>query len=300
MKSLRVVLIGCVDSTEVALSTLLSLGDKGVSCAGLITRRMSHFNTDFVDLLPLANAKGVPFRAVEDCESDEQLVTWMREIAPDLTLVVGWSRLLGPALLSIPRVGTIGYHPAALPANRGRHPIVWALALGLTETASSFFLMGEGADDGPVMNQQKVTIDIEDDARTLYDKLLAIMPMQISQIVDGLMSGKLKGVPQDRRLANYWRKRSVEDGRIDWRMSAVSIYNLVRALGPPYPGAHLMYQGRQVKVWKCRAEPANAKNIEPGKILNADDGTLLVKAGEGAIRLLDTDPFVPPKEGDYL
>lgn len=297
---MRVVLIGCVNSTETTLRALLLLSDRGVTLAGLITRRASRFNTDFVDLLPLANANEVPVLFVEDWDNDEQIVTWMHGLAPDLTLVVGWSRLLGAELLSIPKLGTIGYHPAALPANRGRHPIVWALALGLTETASSFFLMGEGTDDGPLMNQQPVVIDKEDDARTLYDKLLAVIPRQINQIVDGLMSGDLVGVPQEHHLANNWRKRSSTDGYIDWRMSANSIYNLVRALARPYPGAHFIYEGREIKVWKCRVESTSCNNLEPGKILSSDGETLLVKAGEGAVRLLDTDFSIQLKSGDYL
>ncbi len=295
----RVALIGCVESTEAVLRTILA-GGKNVSCAGLVTRRVSRFNTDFVDLLPLAEAAVIPVMIADECASDEELAAWLRGIAPDVTMVVGWSKLIKKEVLTIPPLGTIGYHPAALPANRGRHPIVWALALGLSETASSFFFMGEGTDDGPLLSQQVVPITLEDDARTLYDKLLAVIPMQIEEILARLFSGSLEGTPQNHRLANSWRKRSPADGCIDWRMSAQSIHNLVRALTRPYPGAHLIFENQEIKVWKCQVEAISTRNIEPGKVLEVDGRTLLVKAGDNAVRLVNADFPVMPSVGDYL
>lgn len=296
----RVVLIGCVHSTEVAFRTLLSLRTSGVECVGLVTRRASSFNTDFIDLAVVAEVSGVEVLFIEDCTSEAHLAVWLRQKSPDLALVVGWSRLLGVALLSIPRLGTIGYHPAALPANRGRHPIVWALALGLGETASSFFLMGEGADDGPIVSQKRVSIGADDDARVLYDKLLALIPAQISEILNSLMTGQIRPVPQDHHLANTWRKRSASDGCIDWRMGSKSIYNLVRALASPYPGAHFLYQDKEIKVWKCRPEAVVALNIEPGKVMSVNGECVVVKTGDGAIRLIETSLSTYPMAGDYL
>ena len=71
---------------------------------------------------------------------------------------MGWSRIIGKELLAVPPKGIVGYHPAALPANRGRHPIIWALALGLKETASTFFFMDNGADSGPIISQKSLII----------------------------------------------------------------------------------------------------------------------------------------------
>ncbi len=295
---LRIVLIGCVVSSEIALRTLLSL--KTVCVVGLVTRRGSSFNSDFVDLAPLAKERNIPILFAEDAANDSEQVNWLRKCKPDVIFTIGWSRLLPREILDIPQQGAIGFHPAALPANRGRHPIIWALALGLSETASSFFLMGAGADDGPIVSQSPVSISATDTAQTLYDKILALIPQQIEKIVTGLIDGKLIALPQEDRLTNYWRKRGEDDGRIDWRMSARSIYNLVRALSKPYPGAHFTHDGRSVKVWCCIVEPNAPLNIEPGKVLSVEGSDIIIKTGEQAVRLLDHEMAVMPSKGDYL
>jgi methionyl-tRNA formyltransferase len=267
--------------------------------AGVITRRASRFHSDFTDIASIAESRQIPVLFAEDNDAAQQ-DEWLRARKPDLLFVVGWSQLLPEAMLKIPPRGAIGFHPAALPENRGRHPIIWALALGLSGTASSFFLMGAGVDDGPVVSQYPVAISPNDTAETLYRKILALIPRQIEEIVISLENSNLMPKPQDKALATYWRKRSVEDGRIDWRMSAAGIYNLVRALSSPYPGAHFTYRGQPVKVWHCAIEPAAPANAEPGKVLAVTGGEIVVKTGEQAVRLIRHEIPSLPLEGEYL
>ena len=197
--------------------------------------------------------------------------------------------------------GAVGFHPAKLPDNRGRHPLIWALALGLKETASTFFMLNAGADEGDIVSQRKVEIAYEDDARTLYDKVMDIAVKQEIELVERLESGNVVRVKQNANAGNFWRKRGKEDGRIDWRMSSRAIYNLVRSLTRPYVGAHFVHHGTEWKVWKAQElDVKDVENIEPGKALALnDDGTVDVKAGDGAVRLVEFDR---PKisEGDYL
>jgi len=135
--------------------------------------------------------------------------------------------LLGEKLLNIAPLGVVGYHPAALPANRGRHPIIWALALDLNETASTFFFMDEGADRNDILSQRKVIIDGAGAAASLYEKITLCALNQIQTFVSRLESGRYQRVAQDRTQNNVWRKRKQKDGQIDWRMSAKVIRNLV-------------------------------------------------------------------------
>lgn len=299
-KPIRIALIGCVASSGVALRALFSLGENRAQLVGVITRRSTAFNSDFVDIAKIARERDVPVLYAEDATTDLEQAAWLREIKPDLVFTIGWSRLLREDVLRVPPRGVIGFHPAALPANRGRHPLVWALVLGLPETASSFFLMGAGADDGPIVSQHTVFIAPTDTAQTLYEKILALIPMQITEIVDGFVSGTLLSRPQDERLANYWRKRGEDDGRIDWRMSAPSIYNLVRALSKPYPGAHFVMNDQAFKVWHCVVKPDAPINIEPGKVLQVEGREVVVKAGSHAVRLVEHDLTILPSVGDYL
>lgn len=296
---LRAVLIGCVDSSLTALRTLLAL-PAHVTVEGVITRRASSYNSDFADLAPLATAHGVPLLYVEDEPDDAAQAAWLRGRGADIVFCIGWSRLLGARLLGAAPRGVVGFHPAELPANRGRHPIVWALALGLERTASSFFLMESEADSGPLLSQQPIAITADDDAATLYARILQAMPGQLEAIARGLAEGSLQPQPQDASRANHWRKRGADDGRIDWRMDAANIRNLVRALARPYPGAHFMAEGQPVKLWRCAVIDDAPRNLEPGKVLAVDADGIVVKCGRGALRLLEHELPRLPSAGDYL
>lgn len=296
---LRIAFIGCVASSRVALQTLLSLPASLCEVVGIVTMRSNRINSDHVDLSDLAGP-GIPLMFVEDTVGDVAQANWLRAHEPDLIFCVGWSRLLGESVLRVAPRGVVGFHPAALPANRGRHPLVWALVLGLKQTASTFFLMDSGADSGPLLSQLPIGIDFEDDASSLYAKVLELLPRQVETIVRGLEDGSLQPQPQDATYATYWRKRSVDDGRIDWRMESSAIRNLVRALSRPYPGAHFMYQGREVKVWRCSELAEAPPNAEPGKVLLVEGRHITVRSGCGAVCLIDHELDTIPSEGEYL
>jgi len=202
--------------------------------------------------------------------------------------------------LRLAPLGVVGFHPTALPANRGRHPLIWALVLGLEKTASTFFFMDTGADMGDILSQREIIIQVDDDARTLYDKVTLIALQQIEEFLPELTLGVFQRHKQDQRTANTWRKRSSEDGRIDWRMPARSIYNLVRGLAKPYVGAHIIVNGREIKVWKVAIVSDVSTNIEPGKVLMRTASGAVVKCGDDAICLLVTDPSLEPIVGSYL
>ena len=174
-------------------------------------------------------------------------------------------------MIYITPIGVIGYHPAALPANRGRHPIIWALALGLSETASTFFFIDEGVDTGDILSQVFVPIDEKDDALSLYKKLTSVASRQVEEFTKSLANNTYIKIPQDHSCANYWRKRTVDDGKIDWRMSARGIYNLVRALARPYAGAHCIYQNQVIKIWRTEITDLQYENIEPGKVIAIEE-----------------------------
>lgn len=294
---MRLAFIGCVHFSAAALDALLRHAD--VELVGVVTRNQSAFNADFQDLQPLAQRAGCPVFA-SDGTDQAAMTAWLRELHPDVIYCLGWSQLLSAELLTLPPLGVVGYHPAALPQNRGRHPIIWALALGLEQTASTFFLMDEGADSGAILSQQPVPISATEDAASLYHKLIDTALPQLRDLTTALAAGKARPIPQDHTRANYWRKRSAADGRIDWRMPASGIHNLVRALTRPYPGAHCEYQGQPVKVWRTQPLAAADANLEPGKVLRVHGGRIRVKCGDAAVELLEHgfDPL--PAEGSYL
>ena len=245
---MRIVFIGAVKFSETCLKKLIEIGAKPV---GVCTLEKSHFNTDHVDLTQLCNRNIIPVRYTPDINLIKS-IDWIRSHNPDVIFCFGWSRLLKPQLLKIAPLGVVGYHPAALPSNRGRHPLIWALVLGLSEMASTFFFMDEGVDSGDILSQQQVSITEKDDAGILYQKVTQTALNQLEQFVPAFASNNYQRIPQDHSKANTWRKRDRNDGKIDWRMTAKSIHNLVRGLTKPYVGAHFELNDKQIKVWKTK------------------------------------------------
>jgi methionyl-tRNA formyltransferase len=293
---MRALFIGCVLFSREMLEELLRTD---IEIVGVCARRSSTFNADHVDLGPMCAAHSIDCKHVDDI-NDPAVVDWIRAKEPDVIFCFGWSSLLRADLLAIPPLGVIGFHPANLPANRGRHPIIWALVLGLTSTASTFFFMDEGADSGDILSQVRVPILEADDASTLYRRIVDCARDQVKNFVAGLSTGSFPRAPQDHGRANYWRKRSFSDGVIDWRMSAKSIHNLVRGLTRPYIGAHFVFRDTEIKVWRTECFMDAPRNLEPGKILAVEDKEIIVKCGEGAIRLLEIEPPIEVAGGAYL
>lgn len=288
---MRFAFIGSVQFSRSILEHLIASGHKP---ALTITRANAGINADHADLTPLCGQFGIPALATDDINAPG-ITSTLAGLQPDLIICCGWSQIIRKKILDIPRMGVIGYHPAALPKNRGRHPIIWALALGLEETASTFFLMDEGTDSGDILSQEAVDIEYQDDAAALYRKITETAKRQITDIMTGIATGEPPALPQDHCAANYWRKRTRADGQIDFRMSSRLVYNLVRALGKPYAGAHLMYRGMEVKIWKVREESIpGIEHIEPGKVLEAANGALLVKCMDACIWLLEHEFESPP------
>ena len=296
---MKIGFIGCVESSHMALKTLLGL--EGADVVAVVTRSASKVNSDFVDLSELCIENCIPLH-YEDPLNRSDTVEFLKKFELDVIYCIGWSYLLGDELLALPANGIIGFHPAKLPENRGRHPIIWALTLGLPETASTFFKMDKGADSGPIVSQELIEIDKGENASSLYAKILKVSQVQLIAFTKKLSDGNFEFLEQDHSKATYWRKRSRKDGLIDWRMSADSIHNLIRALSKPYPGAEFSWKGISVPVFFSTVD-SNSKpiNCEPGKVLARVDSDLLVKcSGRDAIWIHDLDCKEFPAVGEYL
>lgn len=293
---MRVLFIGSIVFSERALEKLIGLN---IELVGVVTKKKSSFNADFVDLSELAKSNKIPYHYANDVNT-HKTEQWIKNKEPDIIFCLGWSQLLKENILDIPPQGVVGYHPSKLPYNRGRHPLIWAIVLGLEETASTFFIMDKGADTGDIISQEVFPIHFEDKAMDVYERMITTALDQIEELVNKFNTGDIQRVHQDSGVGNSWRKRGKEDGKIDFRMSSENIYNLVRALSKPYVGAHFEYQGKDVTVWDTKIEKKAPNNIEPGKVLNLDNNKILVKTGDSAIWITEHDLNEVPVEGEYL
>jgi len=293
---MRIVFVGTVMLSKSLLEKLIFMN---AHIVGIVTKENSSFNSDFADLALVAKHHGVPYKYISDI-NERQNVKWIKSLKPDIIFCFGFSQMLKKDILGIAPMGVLGFHPSRLPENRGRHPLVWALALGLKKTASTFFFMDEREDSGDILSQKKVSITKDDNAQTLYSKITDVAARQLETFLPGLLKGDYKRIPQNAAKATYWRKRNILDGKIDFRMGKGAIFNLVRALTHPYVGAHVIYKGKEIKVWETRESTAGKKNDEYGKVLSSSGSGILVKCYDGAILLTKHDFQFLPKRGEYL
>jgi len=298
---MKVGFIGCVESSLMAIKTLLKMKDYGIEVVAVITKKQSSYNADYVNLSDVCEQYNIPCH-FEDSKKKGESVKFMRSYQTDVIYCFGWSYLLANEFLTMAPKGAIGFHPAKLPQNRGRHPIIWTLALGLKVTASTFFRMEEGADTGPILSQIDIPVKPDDNAKDLYQNILDKAQLQIRQFTLDLVNDVAIYIEQEHGKATTWRKRSRKDGLIDWRMRAEDIYNLVRALSKPYPGAEFEYLGNLIPVWQSTICIEQFPiNIEPGYILEIMNSSILVKSGGNtAIWLLSVEMSPLPRSGEYL
>ncbi|RXJ55371.1 formyltransferase family protein [Candidatus Marinarcus aquaticus] len=293
---MKIVFIGTVDFS---LQTLEKLIDLNANIVGVCTKESSSFNSDFANLQPLCQKHHIPCHCTEDVNTP-QSIAWIKSLQPDIVFCFGWSNLIKKELLELPALGVLGFHPTKLPLNRGRHPIIWSLALGLKQSATTFFFMDEGADSGDILSQKEFDISDHDDAYSLYKKITLTALSQIEEFLPQLEQNSYVKTAQDHSKANYWRKRGKNDGKIDFRMNSLSIYNLVRALSKPYVGAHLVYNNTDIPVWKVEILDYKEPRLEPGKVLSVENNCIIVKTNDGAVKILEHEFTTLPKIGEYL
>lgn len=294
---MKVIFIGAVDFSFKMLAKLI---DMKVNVVGVVTCHGNGTVSDYSDLNILCLPNYIPVKYVNNINEKES-IEWISSLSPDIIFCFGWSQLLKKEVIDIAPMGIIGYHPAALPENRGRHPIIWSLVLGLSEGASTFFFINEGVDSGDIVSQSFFEISYEDDAGTFYEKIIETASNQLEILMPKLIDGSFERFSQHRMQFNVWRKRNKIDGKIDFRMSGRAIYYLVRALKKPYPGAYVEYKNREYKIWKVKELKCAEANIEPGKVIAVNENNqFVVKTFDGAVQICEHEFDVAPKEGEYL
>jgi methionyl-tRNA formyltransferase len=292
---MRIIFIGSVYFSIVALEKLIELK---ANVVGVITKEHSAFNADFEDLSGLAHKNNIPSNYVQNINSISS-IEWIRNLNADVIFCFGWSNLIKKDILNLCPLGVIGFHPALLPNNRGRHPLIWAKVLGLNKSGTSFFFMDEGADTGDLLDQKEFQILFEDTASSIYQKMIDNALEQIESFLPKLQNRSYLRVKQN-DSGNTWRKRGMVDGLIDFRMTSEAICNLVRGLTKPYAGAHCNYNGEEIKIWEVELGRFDSNNIEPGKVLGVIGNNIKVKTYNGVVLLKKHEFSIIPQIGSYI
>ncbi|MFD1514264.1 methionyl-tRNA formyltransferase [Halomarina rubra] len=273
-----------VTHNDLGLACLEELVDLGADVRAVFTRPRREAISDQTDLSRFAAVHDLPLHETDDV-NDEAVRERIAEYDPELLFVVGWSRLVDPAVFDLASVAALGMHPAPLPRGRGRAPIAWSLIKGLDETALSFFHLVAEADAGDLVGQEPIPIAETDDAGSLYAKVVEAGRTLIRESYPRFEAGEVPREPQDDTEATWWPKRVPRHGLVDWTRPAHELYDWIRGQTHPYPGAFSTLHGHEVRFWAAHPPTGERVFCEPGELLAADGETLRVGTWEGAIDL---------------
>lgn len=290
--TLRVAMLG---TGSFALPTFAGLLSSSHTPVGLVTQpdktgagHHEHRNP----LKEMAIARGLPmFQPVKASapESLEVLASWQA----DLFVVAAYGQILSTKFLSIPRLGAINVHASILPKYRGASPIQHAVWHGESETGITIFQIVRELDAGAVLTIERTPIGPEETSGELEQRLAQLAVPVLLRVVDELAAGTAISMEQDHSLATYARRLSKSDGQIDWRRSATEIASHVRAM-QPWPKAFSAWQrpdGSPLRVIIPRVRVVSESgDSEPGRVLPAAPGELLIKAGQDAIAIEQLQP----------
>ena len=231
---------------------------------------------------------------------DEKFIGELRELKPDLMVVVAYGQILPQSILDLPVHGCLNVHTSLLPKYRGAAPIQWAIADGEPETGVTIMQMDAGLDTGAILSTRRTPILPTDDSQILHDRLAQLGAELLAATIPDYVAGKILPQPQPADGSTYAAKIKKEDGRIDWKRPAVQIWNRLRAF-TPWPGAFTSWSSslslsgadntpkrelptQLLKIWKV--EPVEAGG-PAGNLLSADKSGIVVGCGVGALRILE-------------
>lgn len=229
----------------------------------------------------------IPYYTTDNINT-AQWIAEIRTLNPDILFSFYYRKMICKEILAIPRLGALNLHGSMLPAYRGRCPVNWVLVKGENQTGVTLHFMVDKPDAGDIVGQKEVNIDFHDTARTLYDKLCEAAGLLLDDFLPIIKTGTMPRRKQNLAEGSYYGGRRPEDGRIDWSQSASEIYNLIRAVTDPYPGAFaLLENDEKIIIWWAKPETLDIGNT-PGDV-EIFDQDILVKTGNGAIRLLNVE-----------
>jgi UDP-4-amino-4-deoxy-L-arabinose formyltransferase/UDP-glucuronic acid dehydrogenase (UDP-4-keto-hexauronic acid decarboxylating) len=214
---------------------------------------------------------------------DAQQISQISALEPALMYSFYYRNLLPDEVLRLATIGAFNLHGSLLPKYRGRAPVNWVLVNGEHETGVTLHQMVARADAGELVAQRAIPIHDTDTALTLYRKLVPLGAEVIGTYHPQLVAGRAPRRPQDLSQGSYYGRRTPEDGRVDWSWPARQIFNLVRAVTHPYPGAVCSYRGQKLFIWQASIAHESGSLGEAGQILRILGDDVEVAAGDGSV-----------------
>jgi methionyl-tRNA formyltransferase len=211
---------------------------------------------------------------------DEAVAEQMKALKADLMIMAYMIIFVPEAVRSIPRLGSICFHPSLLPKHRGPSSINWPIAMGATRTGLSWFWPNDGLDEGDVLLQREVTIGPDETLGDVYFKKIFPLGLETTlEAIELVRSGNPPHIKQDDSKASYesWFKK--DNARIDWGKDAAEVYNLIRAANPQ-PGAWTLVNGAEVQIFDARRRDGTGT---PGTVAGFTEEGVLIQAKGGRV-----------------
>lgn len=217
---------------------------------------------------------------------DPAIQQTLRDLAPDLMVVVAYGLLLPPAVLAVPRLGCVNVHASLLPRWRGAAPIQAAILAGDGETGVSIMALDAGLDTGPVYGRRALPILPGETAGELEARLAVLGAGLLGELLEPILTGGLEPTPQPAAGVSYAGRLSKADGWIDWRQDAASIERKLRAMNP-WPVAETLLSGQQFRCFRGQVLAGTVGPGPAGEIVAAGPGGIDVRTGAGVLRLTE-------------
>ncbi|WPP01171.1 bifunctional UDP-4-amino-4-deoxy-L-arabinose formyltransferase/UDP-glucuronic acid oxidase ArnA [Pseudomonas sp. HR96] len=271
---------------DIGCAGIQALLDAGIEIAAVFTHADDpRENTFYGSVAQLCARKGIAVHAPEDANHP----IWIERIAKleaDYIFSFYYRNLLGDALLASVKGGAFNLHGSLLPRYRGRAPANWVLVNGETETGVTLHRMVKRADAGAIVAQQRVAIERSDTGLSLHAKLRDAAAALLKDTLPRLLAGQVSETAQDESQASTYGRRTPADGLIQWSQPAERLFNLVRAVTQPYPGAFCPVGEHKLIIWAAEVVPGN-EGQEPGKVISCDplriacgQDSLVITAGQ--------------------
>lgn len=271
---------------NVGVRCLKVLLARGVEVALVVTHEDNPAETIWFDSVAgLCREHGIPYVAPDDPKTPE-LFAQVQTAQPDFIFSFYYRHMLPVALLALARHGAYNMHGSLLPKYRGRVPVNWAVLHGETETGATLHEMAAKPDAGAIVAQTSVPILPDDTAYDVFGKLTVAAEQTLWNVLPALLAGQVPKLPNDLLQGSYFGGRKPEDGRIDWSQPAQAVYNLHRAVAPPYPGAWTMIGDKTFIIGKARLSGTAKLDLPTG--LAVVDNCIFGVCGDGRALLIHT------------
>lgn len=295
-------------SKERGVESLRAIQESDHTIVGVVTRGTSDPDAFWEGTVrEAAESIDVPLHTPADVNA-ESVRSELETLAPDVFVLSGYSQILGPALLNIPSEGSVNLHAGKLPDYRGGSPMNWAIINGETSITLSIHWAVESLDAGDVLAEEEITIGAEDTIAEVRRESIERYPEMLVSVLDNIQANEVTARTQCPEEGKYYGSRRPHDGRIRWdHMTAKKVYDFVRALTRPYPGAFTFLNGEKLYVWEASL-PEDDIEHHPGRVCFSRGQAAVVATADGAVMLktvqLEGEEAIPAVElleqGMYL